>query len=275
MTLSRKDWLKLRQQYLTASDVSAVLHRNPWRTPLDVYVSKVTEPVEMDTDATFMGRAMEEPIAQLYEKKIGRRVENIGETELQVHQDIPWLAATLDRLIYVPGSLQGVPLEIKHSGLAAHWTDSAPIYVQIQLQTQIACVDSKWGAVAAWVNRFYTEDFDRNDRFLEAAYPTLERFWDRVQRRDQPPAESPADIGALKALYSEDDGDTVELTEDDLETANELEDARQQIPWLEARIREAIGQARFGMLPDGTMLVAKTITREDGVKYRQIRRKRV
>ena len=45
---TRAEWLKLRQIGIGGSDVAALLGLSKWRTPLDVYNSKVEEPVEVD-----------------------------------------------------------------------------------------------------------------------------------------------------------------------------------------------------------------------------------
>ena len=108
---TRDEWLALRRQYLTASDVAAVLGVDPWRGPIDVYADKIGKGVDEDRPLFKWGRDVEGAIALWYERESGRSIEDLGATEIQVHSTIPWLAATLDRVTWRDED-RG-PLEIK------------------------------------------------------------------------------------------------------------------------------------------------------------------
>ncbi len=55
---SEREWLDLRQQHITGTDVSAIAGCNPWKTALDVYADKVMGYVPADNTAMRMGRAL-------------------------------------------------------------------------------------------------------------------------------------------------------------------------------------------------------------------------
>jgi putative phage-type endonuclease len=286
----RMHWLNARRftptggYRVTASDAAAILGWHPTRTAWDVYTNKLTGEEIQDNDAMLMGRLFEEPIAELYAIKTGRRVENPGATSILIHPDHDWLGATLDRHTWELGAedIPGSPLEIKHAGAQKikEWDDGAPLWVQIQLQIQIACSDANWGAYCGVVGGrppIY-DDIDRNNRFLDEAIPKLERFIRRCNERDDPPITSPRDLSNVKFLYPYDNGDTVDLDDTYLGIAEQWEEWKSEVKIAEdekktreAKLRAAIGEATFGKFPDGSCLALRTFVRKDGVSYRTLK----
>lgn len=276
---SREQWLAKRRELITASDVPAILGWDPRRTAWDVFADKMTGQSMSDNDAMIIGRELESGIASVYAKKTGRKIVN-PESGLYVHSDIPWLGATPDRLTWRDENAEdvmpwepGCPLECKHVGFynKAAWEDGAPLYVQIQSQIQQACMGAPWGAFCGIVggSEIHLGDLDFNSEFFESALPHLEEFLRRLRENDPPPVDSPKHLGPVKKLYPLDNGETVELSSEYLDLANQWEaqktlgkqadEAREE---LEARIRAAIGAATFGRLPDGTILALKTTQRK-------------
>ena len=72
---NRAEWLKLRQIGIGGSDVAALLGISKWRTPLDVYRSKVEEPEEVDNASMEWGRRLEPVIRQKYADTVGMMVQ--------------------------------------------------------------------------------------------------------------------------------------------------------------------------------------------------------
>jgi len=127
--------------------------------------------------------------------------------------------------------------------------------------------------------------FVRNANFCDALVKAETDFWRRVQDRDPPePDGSASTIAALNALYPRDSGETVELSSEALlwdaqiqaakETRKETESV---INLCEARIKDAIGDATYGELPDGTVYSWKTQRRKaysvEAKEFRVLRRK--
>jgi putative phage-type endonuclease len=295
-TISRAEWLAKRRELITASDVAAILGFDPRRTALDVYVSKVTGEEIEDNDAMLLGRELEDGIANVYAAKTGRYVRDTGATDITIHPSIPWLGATVDRDTWDidedPMLDPPSPLEIKHAGFMKRreWDGDIPIWLQIQLQTQVACKDASWGAYCGVVGgiEIHLGDMDRNDDFIESMIPRLEIFRQRIIDKDPPPVSSPKCLDAIKRLYPEDNGETVPLDSYAVELANEWEQAKENITSckrsldeLEAKLRAMIGDATFGALPDGTILTLTTTTRKGytctvkPTTSRTMRRKRV
>jgi putative phage-type endonuclease len=271
--MNRLFWLERKRELLTASEVAAVLGIDPYNTALDVYVNKQVGYSYEQRECFEFGHDIEEPLARMYSRRTGRQVVDLGATEIQVHPDIPWLGATLDRQVTREDGIKG-PLELKSVAgkRAAEWTeDSKPDHNQVQVQIQMACTSATWGALAGlvWGTDMLHEDYDYKPEFFEAAYPYLEEFWGRVQRHDPPPVTSPRCLQAIKRLYSKDDGEIVVLGKEHVDLVarrdalnaekKAMEDEKDEI---DAKIRAVMGEATFGALPDGRFVSLKTQKRD-------------
>jgi predicted phage-related endonuclease len=315
--MNRTEWLKLRREMVTASDVAAILGFGAHKTALDVYVEKVMGTEMDENDLLLMGRALEDGIAKIYEMKTGNKIvaggydivldfvrpdmpwwggkeilSGGGKDDILffVHPDIPWLGATPDRIVEFEGIING-PLECKHAGFYQRdeWQDGPPDWVVIQNQIQQSCMKASCGAFCGVVggSEIHYGDIEFKSDFMEAAYPVLDEFHQRVKNKNPPPVENHRHLKAMKALHPLDNGATIKLNDSFTAMANELEQAKENIKGLvkykdelEAKLREAIGDNTFGLLSDKTILSLKTTENKGYEKkvepftYRTIRRKR-
>jgi len=295
MQAERLQWLENRRKMIGASDVAAILGENPFRTNVNVWMDKTGRgKMDFDNDHLKFGRDVEGAIAGLYETRTERPVKDLGATVVQVHHDIPWLGATLDRITTVecPDSVtRDVPLELKHvGGIRARkdeWEDDPPSMYQIQVQIQCACYGAPYGVLAgmfpgyqlAWVDMEYSKDF------FETIFPVIDEFWNHYVAKDicPPLLEHDRNIDTMKELYRSDNGETVVLNHDVFqlvqqweEVKNRRNDSEKKVKEIEAHIRSSIGNATFAALPDGTFLTAKTTKRKEYTvepcEFRTIRR---
>jgi len=292
--LSREEWLAKRREYIGASDAAAILGADPRRGALAVYESKTTGYSSDDNAWMKYGRDIEGAIANMYSEETGRSVLDLGATVISVHPDIPFLGATLDRKTQRDNGFSYAPLELKSIDpygakiRAEEFAEEPPLHMQIQLMIQMACTGASWGSLAglfpgynlAWVDR------ERDDAFLAAALPKLEEFWDRVQRKDPPPADSlPGTLDVVKRLWSKEDGETIALDAADLELVNTWEKLKERgrtatkdAKGIEAALRAKLQDATFGVLTDGTLLTLKTTERKGyevkPTSFRTLRRAR-
>lgn len=276
--IDREEWLANRRRYLGASEVAAVLGQSPWAGPLDVYASKISGQGIPESRAMQRGHAMEPLIADWYAEETGREIEDVGATVIQVHPSIPFLSATLDRLIPVAAEHSGSgPLEIKSVGgraSRADWEIDPPLNYQIQLQIQMAVTGSSWGALCggfAASDDLIHRDFDFNAEFFEAAVPILEEFWHRVETKNPPPVgTSPHALESVKRIYSAASADKMIALPSEVsglvaewETVKKLKnDASKKADEIEARIRDIMKDAEWGALDDGFFLSLKTTVRK-------------
>jgi len=279
---NRDEWLKERKRLIVnASDAAAILgwesgaYRGvPRRTAFDVYVSKKTDYQIEDNDAMLLGRCLEDGISKAYVSKTGRQLINPGDYTIWVHDDYPWIGATLDRVVdrsvKSKKNDQG-PLEIKHVGpyKKYEWDKyDVPLWLQIQLQIQMACCNSSWGAYCAVIGGLEIKygDLDRNDDFFESSIPIFEEFKWRLENNMPPSVESYRHLDAVKRLYPSDNGETINLDNSVQTLVDQLVeirsfalDAQNYASELEAKIKLTMGENTFGRLPDGSILSLKTV----------------
>ena len=273
----REAWLAERRELVTASDAAAILGEDPRRSALSVYAEKVEGIETPETSRMRRGRRLEPVIAAEYGDDTGRHVGSTDPYRIDRHPDVPWLGATLDRVTFgstlFPSPADGYgPLELKavvDRGAAHEWDDGeAPVGFEIQLQIQIACRRTAWGSLCAFVPEVDTvlvRDRLRDDGFLGVALPVLEDF--RARLRDRRPPEADGLVGstqAVRRLWAKADGLTVPLDHEALAMADRWAAATArrmgaafEEDELENRLRQRIGTATFGALPDGSYLTLK------------------
>lgn len=297
---AREQWLLARREFITASDVAAIIGEDERRGALAVYAAKVGEVELEETRPMRRGRRFEEAIAQEYADQTGRPVANLGEFELTRHPSIPWLAATLDRITDGTAVMPGpsgecperngdrhVPLQIKMAiGSAREWKDEPPLGYVVQVQTEIACYGGEWGALAGLVGPGPLATFDlvRDRAFFDALVPVLDRFRWHVLHRIPPEADGrPGTSAAIRRLWANEDGATVALDAEALRLTEAWEQARMReaaaaeaAMGLENQLRRRLGSASFGALNDGSFLTLRTTRRRgyavEPTEYRMLRR---
>jgi putative phage-type endonuclease len=287
---AREQWRLARREHVTASDCAAILGVDPRRGPLSVYSEKLGLAQDGDSIPARWGRRMQEAIVLGYREETGRFAEDRDPYELLRHPDLKWLGATLDATTAGsqsnpapvawedPATSPGNPLEIKAMG---EWRREArdeeiPLPAQCQVQVQMACARASWGSVAAFVGitkPVLWADLPRNDAFLAAALPVLERFRQRVLARDPDPAwadSKPSTAEAIKRLWPGENGKTVALDGEANDLMDALERARAQGRESEkaeraavAAIRLRMGEASFGgPFGDGSYIRQHRVGRE-------------
>lgn len=293
--LTREQWLEHRKNHIGASEVSAIIGADPHRGPLAIWEAKVTGYSMSDNAWLKYGRDVESAISNMFEDKSGRQVRDLGATAFQYHPDIPFLAATLDRETRESDDDKWSPLELKNidplgAKISAKEFEEEPIlrYV-VQNQIQMACTGATHGTIAALFPGYNLvwHDMERNDDFLAAVYPRLEKFWEMVQNKTPPPPDDlPGTLEVVKRLYKEEDGTTVMVDEELIPLVDEWErlqslstKSENKAKAIESRIRAELGSATFGNLGDGTMLTLRTTHRKgytvEPTSFRTLRRIRV
>lgn len=265
------EWHDARRTAIGASEVAAILGRDPWTTPLDVYARKVGDPrAEKPRLALDLGNAMEPLILRRYAERTGHRVS--AHQRMLRDRAAPHLSATPDA---VYGMENGAP-DYQEGILETKLTwqppgdDDPPIRWQLQVQAQLACSDERHGRIAVLHlvpsldpdQALRIHDVPRHEDAIGVIREAVERFWrDHVEPRRPPSAGAPGTpipMRILQALHPLDNGETVELDDaagtadarliEIAETMKMLERERDE---LRARIADDIGDATFGRLPNG------------------------
>ena len=271
---NRETWLEARQSTIGATDVAVILGLSHYKSAYTLWAEKTGRLTpQKENLAMKLGLMLEPIVADLYRETTGREPLVLEDYQRHSRNATPWLCATPDRLLYYyEGKIKcRMPLELKTSGNDAAWKEGIPMAYQAQVQIQMHCMMASKGALAVLIgNREFRHwDLERNDRFLKAALPKIEEFYDRIQNDDPPSVDgSNSTAETLTLLHPKDNGDTrimpswlpeVDARRDELkEQIAALEDERKE---LDARIKEAIGDCTLGVY-DNIKYSYKTQTRK-------------
>jgi len=111
--------------------------------------------------------------------------------------------------------------------------------------------------------------------------PQLVEFWDRVQRRDPPPPRLERTVEVIKAVYNQDEDNTIafddELTKKVLDW-NELKKQKnaikEEISILHAEITGALQKNRFGALTNGHFVKWAKVKNKNYRKLSMVQRRK-
>lgn len=184
----REKLLAERQTGIGGSDAAAIVGKDRWRTPLDVWSEKVHgPPPERDQDNVDLlrGRVLEPVAADLYAQRTGRRLRKIGLRRLEKPWDFVLVHA--DRMILSErtGENGGRPtgmLEIKCPRLKTylhvrdHGASDAMI---LQVQHGLAVTGWDFGSFAVFNAEapLLTFDMQRDQRLIDSLLEAEHEFW--------------------------------------------------------------------------------------------------
>lgn len=250
-SLSRQEWLEVRNGGIGSSDAAAAIGLSPYKSPLELWLEKTGRKAPDDlsqSEAVFWGTTLEPVLAKVYAERTGNKVRRVNAV-LQ-HPEHPFMLANLDRAIGADGVL-----EIKTAGhhSAVFWEDGIPEAYQCQVLHQLAVTGKGWADVAVLIGGqdFRIYRIERDDEKVSALVEREARFWQKVMKDTAPdPDGSESSGNALTWMYPRDTGETLDCTES--ATLNTLfaelltfKRQRTQLEFLEATHRQSI-QAAMG-----------------------------
>lgn len=261
-------WLLARKNGIGASEAAAVLGEDENKTPLQLYLEKISEGVspEPPSEAAEVGNLLEELVLRMYTTKTGRKLEAERKFTIRRHPSLPHLFASLDAtaIDMFDGRGPGV-VDSKTSGdeTFGTWREGVPLKYQIQIQQQMLVTNRSWGALAVFFTgkrQFKFYEYTRNEKFLKLLLEKTSEFWKRVEERSPPPADY-RDLSTLKTLYEHHESvvelpeSLSELVKERNEIAQDLSDYNSLVKALEsekeerdAKILEALQGASVGTL---------------------------
>lgn len=256
--LNREQWLTVRQGGIGSSDSAAAVGLNPYKSQLQLWMEKTgrdgnlpkTDPND-ETSPMYWGTLLESIVAAHYTRRTGNRVRRINAV-LQ-HPTEPWMLANLDREVL--GATDVQILECKTAGMngARLWKEGVPEYVQLQVMHQLAVTGKQAADVAVLIcgQELQIHRIERDDTMIARLIELERQFWSYVELDQEPPADGSdsADV-ALRCLYPQDSGQTIDLTQESTMSAafSDLLAVRQVLATnslLEAQLKQQI-QQRMG-----------------------------
>lgn len=173
-----QEWLELRENMITASDVASALGENRYES-IDSFVKKkVLKTKWAGNAATAHGTLLEPLVRELYDKRYNRKSHEIG---LVQHPKYPWLGASPDGV-----TEDGLLIEIK-CPLTRKIEPKVPhhYWPQVQLQLEITDLEECDFIQYRPASEQKDEEFvvvrvQRDRTWFEKNLPTMEAVWKRI-----------------------------------------------------------------------------------------------
>lgn len=262
--VDRQQWLQERSKSIGASDAPVMLGLSSYGSNVSLWADKVRPPAfSVSTESQQIKLAMEAPILDLYGQRYGGQVQQWPQTWLARSKAQPQLHATPDGLALDPAQDGWGCLQVKAWSEfdRKSWENEPPLYVQVQLQQELAVTGLAWGAVVVMFGTQALERFvlPRNERFIASLIRAAEEFWAYVESQTEPPLDGSAHTRrALERLHPDDNGLAVMFPDD----ADKLLVRRGKLQQLIKRLGDAkdgidnqlrawLGEHTYGVTPGG------------------------
>lgn len=279
---TRDAWLAARSKSIGASEVAALFGLSPHSNMITLWAEKTGRlPSTVDPQSKLIkwGSRLEPAIAAGYEEDSGRTLWRASAFSVAQNPRLPCMTATPDYFILVAPDRDGRGLvEVKNvnAWMMRTWVDGLPPpHIQIQVQAQMACTDRDYVTALPLFggNDDRPVDIERNQPFIDEMEEQARAFWWYVENDKQPPADlTERSLDTLERLHPSDNGQTIVLPAEAEEWWEQLARAKADKKAAEeaetaakVRLKEAIGAATFGALPDGRRLSLKTTPNPGGI----------
>lgn len=248
-----------RRKFLGGSDAAAVLGISPWRTPLDVYLDKVQQRVEVDDPARQRvlrrGHRMEPYVVDLLSEETGLVIAR--RNERYTDSEFGFLACEIDA-----EAESGENIEIKTVSpfKAKEWgeqqTDAIPVHYTAQAMHGLMITGK---AVCVFGVLIGGDDFrvyrvERDDQIIGAMREKEVEFW--VRHVEAKIAPEPTTLHDVESMFSRDNGMSVEATHEMVDALNRLRDAKALINEQTAIAKDAEERVKLFMRDASVITVA-------------------
>jgi putative phage-type endonuclease len=209
--------LKARKKFIGSSDAAAVLGLSRWSTPLEVWALK-TGAIEKEegeeTLAQYLGKELEETVAQLFSKKTGLKVRRANEAIL--HKDHPFLGANIDRAVV--GKREGLECKTASGWKAKEWAgEEIPQEYIIQCHHCLAVTGwDRWHLAVLIGNQdFVIKVIERDEALLKTLVDKEKLFWEAyVEPKVMPGIITANDSDVLYRLFPAATPNQIELPDE-------------------------------------------------------------
>lgn len=214
--LNKKDWLARKKQGIGGSEIAAILGIHPFKTAIDVYLSKIDDSTETVSNVPMRAGVLLEPlVAEIFSEETGAEIippPAEGFYEIYHDKDYPFILGSPDRVFILNGDT-GM-LECKTTSIDY---DEVPSYWFSQLMWYMGLDEIELGAVA-WIknnrefkNTKYMRDKDQYDFMHEVA----RRFWEDNVLQRVPPELTEKNKNEVSKIYkSHVKGKTITASDD-------------------------------------------------------------
>lgn len=272
LDLPRDEWLEVRKTGIGSSDAAAAVGLNPYQSQLELWLVKTgrddglpkVDPHDEESPM-YWGNILEPIVAAHYTRRTGNRVRKINAVLQHPDPNTAWMLANIDREVIGASDVQ--ILECKTAGIngARLWKDGVPEYVQLQVHHQLAVTGKQAADVAVLLGGQHLEihRIERDEALIRNLVQLEREFWHFVETDTPPPADgSESADRALRCLYPQDSGSTIDFSEDrtlsatfaDLVALRErIAEQEKEEALLKQRLQQAIGSASGAVFETGNV----------------------
>lgn len=273
-----KEQLAERRTGIGGSDASVILGLNPFKDVYGLYLDKRGEAPPEDEnflkESRYWGSVLEEPVAQRYAEETGFKIQKSN--QLIRSKDHEFMIANIDRKVI--GEDRRIGLEVKTSARADGWGESGsseiPPYIMCQIQHYLAVTGyDVWDLAVLIGNRdFRMYRVNPIEGIITQLIDAEQEFWDRVKNSvaPEPDWQSAATTRLLKDLYPGTNGNVMQLPDVAQKYQDVMDDANEQkliydkvVIGCKNRLAMLMGESAIGLLPDGTAITRKEVTRKE------------
>ena len=209
---SKEDWLKVRKIGIGGSEAATVAGLNPWASPLNVYLDKMTDEIEdIDNERMRIGRDLEDYVAQRFQDETGLKVRRMN--QMLQHDEHDFMLANLDRVIVGEKAF----LECKTTGSYGkkEWENGIPMHYQLQCLHYMAVTGYEYCYIACLIGneKFIWHRIDRDEETIQMLIDIERDFWNKhIIAQVPPPADGSVQYDEiLKSRFPQSNGEQIEL----------------------------------------------------------------
>ena len=247
------EWVALRKCSLGGSDASTVLGKNKWSSLLSLYAEKKGLTSDKETSVAMMvGTHCEELVAQMFCEETGKKVRN--DFMMYEHDLYPYITANLDRRVI--GENAGLECKTTQAYTLKDFENGVPDNYLYQCQHYMAVMgfDKMYLACIIGNRQFVWKEVLRDEDLIKKLICAEVIFWTEYVAKDIPPEADGSDASAeaIREMYADSDGETVDLDVDELvreylDASAEEKDAKKRKDTAQQKIQQMLGNASIGI----------------------------
>lgn len=228
------------QKGFGGSDVAVILGMNKYKSAFTLWLEKTgqIQPKPVDNEYVEWGNILEPVIREKFKKETGFKV--FQNNFVLQHDEHDFMVANIDGEVIDPSfnGARGV-LEIKTASahLLKEWENGCPNHYMLQIQHYLAVTDYLYAYVAVLIggNHFKYYFILRDDYIIDKIISAEMEFMHMIENHIPPEiSNNPSDTDWLAEKYSQDDNESMEMSEELEDMALELEYALSQVKeWQE------------------------------------------
>jgi len=208
-------WLKRRQLGIGGSDASVCIGVNKYKNKYELYMDKITEPIDVCNEPMHWGNRLESIIVDEFLKRFGIEDQYCRTSLEMVSKQHDWMRANLDAKVLdhpVEGSFV---IEAKNVSeyVKGDWgNDYIPdhIYAQCQHNMMVAEMELCYCVALLGGNTFQIHRIVKDDEYCETLFLAEENFWNEYVLKNIAPPVGPKDGDVLIRQFPESDGEQSE-----------------------------------------------------------------